>query len=656
KSPWLTIMAAGRVDVIRRREVRYFKKEISSYYRNGCSDRDSSQGRCDQFSKRRNGYGSYSGAIETGSGKNGSGRGRESVGRTRALELGELSGQGITGDECAYRSRDAHNSKHEDAMSKPPEKKRKISPIVWGRDDVDVSNPSKNRMVQQVAPLGSLLSLLQSSGADVAVDGDTTKNPLINTQLQGMQIAPVKSCVASNLGVNSKSPVYSSSLLLPEETRRNYEELEEVEDSDGKSSHHVDLLNTPESGEFRREGSQCSQGKSSSSIREDIFIEPAGKVCHLEREVNKDDFMELDEMREGTSVSYLDSHFDYEFQELAAPKPRSVNMLQGCRSVFEYEKLTKIMKAPMVLDKKTDEIVALKKVKMGLESDGFPMSALREINLLLSLHHPSIEVVMDDRDDGCGVVFMVMEYMEHDIKGLIGAMKQPFSEKEVKGLMLQLLEGVKYLHDNWIMHRDLKTSNLLLNNSGKLKICDFGLSRQYGSPARPFTPLVVTLWYRAPELLVGTKQYSTAVDMWSIGCIMAELLAKQPLFNGKTEFEQLDKIFRILGSPNETIWPGFSELPGAKVKFAKQLRNTLREKFPAVSFKGSPVLSDQGFDLLSQLLTYDPEKRITAEAALRHAAVVIADDIMLLPKGRVGPSFGVAERLIDVPLSSSGSS
>ncbi|XAR50308.1 Cyclin-dependent kinase [Bertholletia excelsa] len=544
-------------------------------------------------------------------------------------------------------------------MSKPPEKKRKISPIVWGRDDGDVSNPSKNRMVQQVAPLGSLLSLLQSFGADVAVDGDTTKNPLINTQLQGMQIAPVKSLVASNLGVNSKSPVYSSSLLLPEETRRNYEELEEVEDSEcgkvwhisasrwaydeespgrkylensgeissGKCSHHVDLLNTPESGEFRREGSQCSQGKSSSSIREDIFIEPAGKVCHLEREVNKDDFMELDEMRDGTSVSYLDSDFDYEFQELAAPKPRSVNMLQGCRSVFEYEKLTKINEGTYGVvykarDKKTDEIVALKKVKMGLESDGFPMSALREINLLLSLHHPSIvnvkEVVMDDRDDGCGDVFMVMEYMEHDIKGLIGAMKQPFSEKEVKGLMLQLLEGVKYLHDNWIMHRDLKTSNLLLNNSGKLKICDFGLSRQYGSPARPFTPLVVTLWYRAPELLLGTKQYSTAVDMWSIGCIMAELLAKQPLFNGKTEFEQLDKIFCILGSPNETIWPGFSELPGAKVKFAKQLRNTLREKFPAVSFKGSPVLSDQGFDLLSQLLTYDPEKRITAEAALRH--------------------------------------
>ncbi|GMP82472.1 hypothetical protein CsSME_00036758 [Camellia sinensis var. sinensis] len=106
--------------------------------------------------------------------------------------------------------------------------------------------------------------------------------------------------------------------------------------------------------------------------------------------------------------------------------------------------------------------------------------------------------------------------------------------------------------------------------------------------------------------------------MWSLGCIMAELLAKGPLFNGKTEFDQLDKIFRILGTPNETIWPGFSKLPGVKVNFVKHQYNLLRRKFPATSFTGSPVLSDAGFDLLNQLLTYDPEKRITAEDALKH--------------------------------------
>jgi cell division cycle 2-like protein len=129
---------------------------------------------------------------------------------------------------------------------------------------------------------------------------------------------------------------------------------------------------------------------------------------------------------------------------------------------------------------------------------------------------------------------------------------------------------------------------------------------------------VVTLWYRAPELLLGTKQYSTAIDMWSLGCIMAELLAKEPLFNGRNEFDQLNKIFRILGTPNETIWPGFSKLPQVKANYVKHQYNLLRKKFPATSFTGSPVLSDSGLDLLNKLLTYDPEKRINAEDALNH--------------------------------------
>ncbi|KAG9155496.1 hypothetical protein Leryth_009913 [Lithospermum erythrorhizon] len=186
----------------------------------------------------------------------------------------------------------------------------------------------------------------------------------------------------------------------------------------------------------------------------------------------------------------------------------------------------------------------------------------------------------------------------------------------------------KYLHDNWVLHRDLKTSNILLNNCGELKICDFGLARQYGSPLKPYTQLVVTLWYRAPELLLGAKQYSTSIDMWSLGCIMAELLSKKPLFNGKSEIEQIDKIFRTLGTPNETIWPGYSKLPGVKANFVKNeneiqlimmfTSNLLRKKFPSTSFTWSPVLSDAGFDLLNKLLTYDPESRITVEAALDH--------------------------------------
>ncbi|KAL2932525.1 Cyclin-dependent kinase G-2, partial [Bienertia sinuspersici] len=159
---------------------------------------------------------------------------------------------------------------------------------------------------------------------------------------------------------------------------------------------------------------------------------------------------------------------------------------------------------------------------------------------------------------------MVMEYIEHDLKGIMETMKQPFSQSE--------------------------TLNLLLNNQGDMKICDFGLAHQYRSPLKPYTHLVVTLWYRAPELLLGAKVYSTAVDMWSLNCIMADLLSKESLFNGKSEYS------RILGTPNETIWPGFSKLPGVKVNFVKHQL---------------PALGDSGLAFLASL-------RITADAALKH--------------------------------------
>ena len=165
--------------------------------------------------------------------------------------------------------------------------------------------------------------------------------------------------------------------------------------------------------------------------------------------------------------------------EPAGPPQRSVNMLQGCRSVNEFERLNKIDEGTFgvvyrVGEKKTGEIVALKKVKMEKERVGFPLTSLREINILLSFHHPSVvdvkEVVVGSSPDS---IFVVMEYMEHDLRGLIESMRQPFSQSEVKCLMLQLLEGIKHLHDNWVLHRDLKTLNLLLNNRGELKICDY---------------------------------------------------------------------------------------------------------------------------------------------------------------------------------------
>ncbi|KAL4459167.1 hypothetical protein ABPG75_014032 [Micractinium tetrahymenae] len=307
---------------------------------------------------------------------------------------------------------------------------------------------------------------------------------------------------------------------------------------------------------------------------------------------------------------------------------RCVNMLDECRSVDNYEKLNRISEGTYGVvyrarDRESGEICALKKVKLEKERDGFPLTSIREINILLSLNHPHIvnvsEVVVGPSLDA---VFMVMEYCDHDLKAVMEErMTQPFSIAEVKTLMLQLLSGMAYLHDNWVLHRDLKTSNILYTNRGELKLCDFGLARQYGSPLAPYTHMVVTLWYRAPELLLGQRKYSTAVDVWSIGCIMAELLSKEALFAGKSEIDQLQLILKTMGSPTEETWPGVSKLPHAKkFNLGKYPSGNLRQRFPppGLGFDGRPSLSEQGFHLLSSLLELCPERRISCEEALEH--------------------------------------
>ncbi|KAI2661211.1 Cyclin-dependent kinase 11B [Labeo rohita] len=304
--------------------------------------------------------------------------------------------------------------------------------------------------------------------------------------------------------------------------------------------------------------------------------------------------------------------------ELKKELPKYLPALQGCRSVEEFQCLNRIEEGTYGVvyrakDKKTDEIVALKRLKMEKEKEGFPITSLREINTILKAQHPNIvtvrEIVVGSNMDK---IYIVMNYVEHDLKSLMETMKQPFLPGEVKTLMIQLLRGVRHLHDNWILHRDLKTSNLLLSHKGILKIGDFGLAREYGSPLKPYTPVVVTLWYRSPDLLLGAKEYSTAVDMWSVGCIFGELLTQKPLFPGKSEIDQINKIFKDLGSPSEKIWPGYSELPAVKkMTFTEYPYNNLRKRFGA-------LLSDQGFDLMNKFLTYCPAKRISADEALKH--------------------------------------
>uniref|UniRef100_A0A7N0VHU6 cyclin-dependent kinase n=1 Tax=Kalanchoe fedtschenkoi TaxID=63787 RepID=A0A7N0VHU6_KALFE len=552
--------------------------------------------------------------------------------------------------------------KLENGAPSSPGKKRKFSPIVWDRDDKDFSQNFSIRATSSTAslppppPLPKSLRKTPEFSSHNAVEPNSKDN-----SVQQVESFPVK--VLEDIGkVNGGSThndIISSSPYHEKQQWSVGQEAAHPNDDDLvptrniSSSRWADLVGSPrdvgevsddegpqkgkkrtphsESFEFncisstlilKKVSSEPNESKSTDSEENVRRSRSPTTEKFIGNEYEKNDLMDTDEENDYRGSIAGDS--ESENPESSTPPSRNVNMLQGCRSVDEFERLNKIDEGTYGVvyrarDKKSGEIVALKKVKMEKEREGFPLTSLREINILLSFHHPSIvdvkEVVVGSSLDS---IFMVMEYMEHDLKGLMETMKQPYSQSEVKCLMLQLLDGVKYLHDNWVLHRDLKTSNLLLNNRGELKICDFGLSRQYGSPLKPYTQLVVTLWYRAPELLLGAKQYSTAIDMWSLGCIMAELLSKKPLFDGKTEFEQLDKIFRTLGTPSEAIWPGFSKLPGVKVNFLKHQYNLLRKKFPATSFTGSPVLSDAGFDLLNKLLTYDPDKRITAEAALNH--------------------------------------
>ena len=207
-----------------------------------------------------------------------------------------------------------------------------------------------------------------------------------------------------------------------------------------------------------------------------------------------------------------------------------------------------------------------------------------------------------------------MDFIEHDLKALLSTLPEPFLLSETKTLLLQILSATAFLHSHWILHRDLKTSNLLLNNRGTIKLADFGLARYTADPRPPLTQLVVTLWYRAPELLLGAATYGFEIDAWSIGCIFGELLTREPLLQGKNEIDQLTKMFELLGVPTEETWPGFRRLPNAKsLTFPKTAGTTgslLRSRFP--------LLTNAGVDLLDGLLRMDPARRTSAESALEH--------------------------------------
>ena len=262
--------------------------------------------------------------------------------------------------------------------------------------------------------------------------------------------------------------------------------------------------------------------------------------------------------------------------------------------------------------------VALKIMKLDQEEDGIPATTLREMSILRSVSHPNIVALLDVSIQP-GKLMLVCEYMESDMRRLLFRM----SKKEVdengeerirRGLDMallqsysfQLLAGLYVLHTHRIFHRDIKPENILINKDGLLKICDFGLSRYFSLPMRQYSPNVVSIWYRAPELLFGVHYYDLAIDIWSAGCIIAEMTTGLPLFKGDSDVDQLHKIFSILGTPDPEAAKKLGDISTFETYQPKDLREVLK-------------CDDQYLiDLITKMLAIDPAKRITVQEALEH--------------------------------------
>lgn len=279
--------------------------------------------------------------------------------------------------------------------------------------------------------------------------------------------------------------------------------------------------------------------------------------------------------------------------------------------------------------------IAIKKFKQSKDGDGVSPTAIREIMLLREISHENVVKLVNVHINHADMsLYLAFDYAEYDLYEIIrhhrDKVNHLINQYTVKSLLWQLLNGLNYLHSNWIIHRDLKPSNILVmgegDEQGIVKIADFGLARIYQAPLKPLAEngVVVTIWYRAPELLLGAKHYTSAVDMWAVGCIFAELLTLKPLFQGAEakstqnpfQLDQLDKIFKILGHPTIEKWPTLANLP----HWQSDTQHIQGRKYDNAGLNSVVPLSPKSpaYDLLSKMLEYDPRKRITAAQALEH--------------------------------------
>lgn len=296
----------------------------------------------------------------------------------------------------------------------------------------------------------------------------------------------------------------------------------------------------------------------------------------------------MDSSNEKTPIDdFLDEEEAYEFVEVLG---------EGA-----YGKVTAVKHTD------TDTLYAKKTIifrQEELAECGIPTNAIREVGLLKQLDHPNLvkisEVIYEQPK-----LDIIMEYMNTDLKKYLKE-NHPLPLSKIQSIMARVLEGVKSMHSNRAIHRDLKPENIFLNSQEEVKIGDFGISRTYGASSNPMSPGMVTIFYRAPELALGVDEYSIPVDVWSCGCIFAELYSGRPLFQADSEIDLVNKIFKLRGTPTETTWPGIT-----------QRLSTVAPSYPDREAEISRM-DELAKDLLNKMLCINPSHRITAKEALQH--------------------------------------